>query len=117
MILQSVLTCEWTQRYLTLTTGYRNNYRPHGLVTRDWSSMPHDQRLGASMIILSLRSATRLSHLSLERLASDEMMLTIATSATNLSFLNINNSKVTDTGLLTLAGLKNQVCRAKLSRR
>ena len=117
MTLQSVLTCEWTQRYLTLTTGYRNNYRPHGLETRDWSSMPHDQRLGASMIILSLRSATRLSHLSLERLASDEMMLTIATSATHLSFLNINNSKVTDTGLLTLAGLKNQVCRAKLSRK
>ena len=106
LTLQSLLTCEWTHRYLTLTTGYRNSYRPHGLETRDWSTMAHDTRLGPSMIISSLKQASRLVHLSLERLATDEMMSTIATSARQITFLNINNSKVTDDGLLALCGLE-----------
>ena len=119
LTLQSVLTCEWTHRYLTLSTGYRNSYRPHGLETRDWSSMSHDHRLGPSMIIKSLQLASRLAHLSLERLATDEMMSTIAKCARQLTFLNINYSKVTDEGLLSLCGLEvrdKTSARPRLSR-
>ena len=119
LTLQSVLTCEWTARLLSLTTTYRASYRPHGLETRDWSLKPHDTRLGPTLIITSLREASRLSHLSLERLATDEMMSTIARSCRQLTFLNINNSKVTDEGLLAISGLeaKDSVgSRIRLSR-
>ena len=119
LTLQSVLTCEWTSRLLSLTTTYRASYRPHGLENRDWSLMPHDTRLGPTLIITSLQQATRLSHLSLERLATDEMMSTIARSCRQLNFLNINNSKVTDEGILAICGLEAKDSlgsRQKLSR-
>ena len=106
LTLQSVLTCEWTSRLLSLTTTYRASYRPHGLENRDWTLMPHDTRLGPTLILTSLQEAVRLTHLSLERLATDEMMSTIAQSCRQLNFLNINNSKVTDEGILALCGLE-----------
>ena len=75
---------------------------------RDWSMMAHDTRLAPTLIISSLQLASRLGHLSLERLATDEMMTTVASSARQLTFLNISNSKVTDEGLLALCGLETR---------
>ena len=75
---------------------------------RDWSMMAHDTRLAPTLIISSLQLASRLGHLSLERLATDEMMTTVAASARQLTFLNISNSKVTDEGLLALCGLETR---------
>ena len=66
----------------------------------------------------SLSCASRLKKLSLERLATDDMMSVVSRTCPLLTFLNISSSKVTDTGLLMIAGLEEseEVRRPRLSR-
>ena len=85
---------------------------------RNWSLEEKDTRLGHSLLVSSLSTATRLKKLCLERLATDDMMSVVSRTCPLLTFLNISSSKVTDTGLLLIAGLEEseEERRPRLSR-
>jgi len=106
LTLQSLLTCQWTERLHTLSTGYRSNFRAYGWESRDWRLEEKDTRLGHSLLVSSLSQATRLKQLSLERLATDQMMEVVSQHCPLLTYLNISSSKVTDLGLLQVAGVQ-----------
>ena len=92
--------------------------RAYGWETRDWRLEERDTRLGHTLLVTSLAGASRLKQLSLERLATDQMMTVLAGSCPLLTYLNISSSKVTDRGLVTLAGVEAgpEVRRPRLAR-
>ena len=77
---------------------------------RQSSSLRH------SMLVSSLSTASRLKQLSLEKLATDHLMSAVSEHCPLLTFLNISHSKVTDAGLLMVAGVEAER-RPRLERR
>ena len=68
------------------------------------------------MLFSSLTTATRLKQLCLEKLATDQMMSAVSEHCPLLTTLNISQSKVTDAGLLMVAGVEAER-RPRLERR
>ena len=75
-----------------------------------------EKSLGHTLVVSSLTTATRLKQLSLERLATDQLMSAVSSHCPLLTFLNISHSKVTDAGLLMVAGVEAER-RPRLARR
>ena len=69
-----------------------------------------------SMLFSSLTTATRLKQLSLEKLATDQIMSAVSEHCYLLTTLNISHSKVTDAGLFMVAGVEAER-RPRLARR
>ena len=69
-----------------------------------------------SLLFSSLSTATRLKQLSLEKLATDSLLSAVSEHCPLLTSLNISHSKVTDAGLLMLAGVEAER-RPRLERR
>jgi len=67
----------------------------------------YDSRIGTTILHFSLSEGERLSHLSLEKVCTDDLLALIGKVSHNLRYLNISGSAVTDRGLLDLCGLES----------
>jgi len=105
LTLQAVLMSKWSHSFLTATTSLYQSYRTHRLEPSDPSGGP-STRIGHAVLSCCLGQCDRLTHLALEKVATDSLLEVVANTANHLTFLNINNSKVTDRGLLDLCGLQ-----------
>jgi len=103
LTLQSVLMSSWTNSFLTASTRFYQSYSSHSLEPPDRGP---DTRIGHTILSTSLASCDRLTHLALEKVATDSLLEVVTMTASQLTYLNINNSKVTDRGLLDLCGLQ-----------
>jgi len=103
LTLQAVLMSDWTNSFLTATTRFYQSYTSHSIEPPDRVS---HTRIGYTILSTSLENSDRLTHLALEKVATDPLMELVARAASQLTYLNINNSKVTDLGLLELCGLQ-----------
>jgi len=101
--LQAVLMSDWTNSFLTASTRFYQSYTSHSL---ELSSRGPQTRIGHTILSTSLENSDRLTHLALEKVATDSLLELVARTACQLSYLNINNSKVTDLGLVSLCGLQ-----------
>jgi len=101
--LQAVLMSDWTNSFLTASTRFYQSYTSHSL---ELSNRGPHTRIGHTILLTSLENSDRLTHLALEKVATDPLMELVARTANQLTYLNINNSKVTDLGLVSLCGLQ-----------
>ena len=75
--------------------------------------LEREQRMSNILVSNSLSDARRLTHLSLEKYATDSMLALVGQTATNLKYLNISNSCVSDKGLLDLVGVTVGTIRSR----
>jgi len=66
-----------------------------------------DSRIGTTILHFSLSEGLRLSHLSLEKVCSDELLALIGKVSHNLRYLNISGSVLSDQGFLDLVGVES----------
>jgi len=108
LTLQAILMSDWTNSFLTASTRFYQSYSSHSL---EPSRRGPYTRIGHTILSSCLENSDRLTHLALEKVATDSLLKLIARTASQLTYLNINNSKVTDLGLVELCGLQYRQAR------
>jgi len=98
--LQTMLLTEYTSEFLFNSSNLQKTFRTV-------SGIPCvDHRIGPTILRSCLVEATRLTKLSLERVCTDSLLKLVGSVATNILYLNISHSLVTDQGLFDLVGVK-----------
>ena len=87
LTLQAVLMSSWSNSFLTATTRFYQSYSNHSLEPPDRG--PHT-RIGHTILTTCLGSSDRLTHLALEKVATDPLLELVAKTAGQLTYLNIS---------------------------
>ena len=100
--LQSMLMTEFTSSFLISSETFYNNFKQ----LRGTGFRNIDSRMGPTILRSCLTDGRKLTNLALEGVCTDSLLELVAQVATNLKYLNINHSLVTDRGLIDLVGIK-----------
>ena len=100
--LQSILMTEFTSSFLITSETFYNNFKQIGGI----GFRNVDTRMGPTIIRSCLQDGRKLTNLALESVCTDSLLEVVGQVATNLKYLNINHSLVTDKGLIDLVGIK-----------
>jgi hypothetical protein len=99
--LQSILMTEFTSSFLITSETFYNNFKHGGFGYRNI-----DSRMGPTILRSCLLEGRKLTNLALEGVCTDSLLELVGKVATNLKYLNINHSLVTDRGLIDLVGIR-----------
>ena len=106
--LQALLVTEFTHSFLINATSYNPFYCASKSFLPDCYRVT-EHMIGPTILRQTLLDARRLTSLALERVCTDKLLELVGTHITNLKYLNISQSLVTDRGLLDLVGVRTKV--------